>query len=290
MSDIRSIPVNRLVRRDDARMQDEAAVWALAESIADTGLMNPLTVRPLVDDRFEIIAGSHRFTACDMLEWPEIPCHVVALDDTLAELAMIDENLCRAELKGALRDQQTARRKALYEALHPQTKREASLKRGADLPFRQLGETGNADRFTAETAALTGQSERTVQRSAERGEKISPEAASLMAGTRLDTGSYADRIKDRSAEEQVETIRRDLAAPPRPRPPAVRQEPQHARPAPKPKAVPGEAFTRFLALADEIEAIGVRDILAAAGSQRSVLGQRASGLADLLEDIMRGCS
>lgn len=287
MNDIRSIPVDSLVRREDARTQDEAAISALAESIAETGLMNPLTVRPLADDRFEIIAGSHRFTACDLLEWPEIPCHVVVLDDTIAELAMIDENLCRAELKGALRDQQTARRKVIYERLHPDSRH------GTPGVSRQVGDSGGrsqTDRFTSETAAITGHSERTIQRSAERGEKIAREAANLMAGTRLDTGSYADRIKDRSAEEQVETIRRDLAAPPRPRPPAVRQEPQHARPAPKPKAVPGEAFTRFLALADEMEAIGVRDILAAAGSQRSVLGQRASGLADVLEDIMRRCS
>lgn len=54
----------------------------------------------------------------------------------------------------------TARRKEAYEALHPETKREATLKQNA--PSRQVGET--AGRFTADTATKTGESERTVQR------------------------------------------------------------------------------------------------------------------------------
>lgn len=283
MNDIRSIPVDSLVRREDARTQDEAAISALAESIAETGLMNPLTVRPLADDRFEIIAGSHRFTACDLLEWPEIPCHVVVLDDTLAELAMIDENLCRAELKGALRDQQTARRKVIYERLYPDSRH------GTPGVSRQVGDTGGrsqTDRFTAETAAITGHSERTIQRSAERGEKIAREAANLMAGTHLDTGSYADRIKNRPADEQVETVRRDLATPPPPR-----QQSVLARPAPKPRHEPGEAFTRFLQLADDLEAIGVPKLLEAAkgpGPTRAKLGQRAGDLGQMMDDIAQG--
>ena len=44
-----------------------------------------------------------------------------------------------------------------HEALHPETKREATLKRGQELPSRQLGETG-FDRLTADTAAMIGQS------------------------------------------------------------------------------------------------------------------------------------
>lgn len=56
----------------------------------------------------------------------------------------------------------SARRKEAYEALHPETKREATLRQNAS--SRQVGETDKADRFTADTAAKTGESERTVQR------------------------------------------------------------------------------------------------------------------------------
>ncbi|MGP2491064.1 hypothetical protein ACTDI4_05485 [Mesorhizobium sp. PUT5] len=43
----------------------------------------------------------------------------------------------------------------------------------------------DADRFTADTAAKTGQSERAVQRDAERGTKISERVLSMLKGTPL---------------------------------------------------------------------------------------------------------
>ena len=52
---------------------------------------------------------------------------------------------------------QVAWRKRIYEELHPETKREATLKQNS--PSRQVGET-EVDRFTTDTAKATGQSER----------------------------------------------------------------------------------------------------------------------------------
>jgi len=81
---------------------------------------------------------------------------------------MVDENLCRAELSPADRASQTARRKAIYEELHPETR----LGENQHTRVRQVGEP-SVERFTAETASAIGKSERAVQRDAERGEKIS---------------------------------------------------------------------------------------------------------------------
>lgn len=80
---------------------------------------------------------------------------------------MIDENLIRAELSPALRAGQTARRKAIYEELHPETRN--GINQHSSL--RQDGEP--SARFTVETAEATGRSERAVQRDAERGASIS---------------------------------------------------------------------------------------------------------------------
>lgn len=61
----------------------------------------------------------------------------------------------------------TKRRKEAYEALHPETKHAETRNGGL---ARQVGDPEKrADRFTADTAAKTGQSERAVQRDAERG-------------------------------------------------------------------------------------------------------------------------
>jgi len=66
----------------------------------------------------------------------------------------------------------TKRRKEAYEALHPETRNGATG--NGRQKVRQLGEPTLPDRFTADTATKTGQSERSVQRDAHRGEKIAP--------------------------------------------------------------------------------------------------------------------
>lgn len=97
---------------------------------------------------------------------------------------MIDENLCRAELSPSERARQTARRKAIYEELNPETKvggapakaiggRASAVAQGKDVANANLADAS----FTADTAAKTGQSERVVQRDAERGDKIIDEVA-----------------------------------------------------------------------------------------------------------------
>jgi hypothetical protein len=64
----------------------------------------------------------------------------------------------------------TRRRKEAYEALHPET-RAGGDRRSSDC---QLGDL-KSERFTADTAIKTGQSERAVQRDAARGKNVAPE-------------------------------------------------------------------------------------------------------------------
>lgn len=201
--------------RGDARPVDRATVKALALSIREIGLLNPIRVRASgetangVDGtRYEVIAGNHRLQACLSLGLDEVACVVVDDDDLRAELATIDENLCRAELSPAERAKQTARRKDIYEALHPETRHEG-FKGNQHTGSRQLGDN-HTDRFTVSTAAATGKSERAVQRDAERGEKVCAEALDLLRGTELDTGSYLDKLKRIPPEDQVATVRRAL--------------------------------------------------------------------------------
>lgn len=201
------LPISSIAPRADARAIDPATVAGLAESIAAVGLINPIRVRAS-GDGWEVIAGMHRLEACKSLGLVEIGCDVVEDDDLRAELAMIDENLCRAELSPSDRARQTARRKAIYLELHPETGH------GTPGVSRQVGDTrerANADRFTSDTAKATGTSERTVQRDAERGEKVIDEALDMIRGTKLDTGTYLDKLKKLDANDQVQAVKRDLA-------------------------------------------------------------------------------
>lgn len=201
-----SLPVAQLVRRSDARQLDGKVVSAMADSIAAIGLLNPVRVRK-AGDQYEVIAGAHRLAAHQLLGLVEIDCVVVDDDDLRAELAMIDENLCRAELSPSDRARQTARRKAIYLELHPETAHGANLE-GAGVANLASPET---PAFAKATAQATGQSERTVQRDAERGEKVVDEALDLIRGTKLDTGTYLDKLKRLPPNEQVAAAKRDLA-------------------------------------------------------------------------------
>lgn len=106
--------------------------------------------------------------------------------DRKEQIAECDENLCGPALTPSEKARFTARRKEAYEALHPETKHGAS---GVGREkSSQVEDSNPAERFTLDTAKKTGVSEATVQRDAERGEKVIPEVISLIAGTKLDTG------------------------------------------------------------------------------------------------------
>lgn len=299
MTTARYIPLANIRRRTDARAIDRENVEGIKASIREVGLLSPVIVRHADSNTFELIAGNHRFVAVQELGEPDILALDLAdLDDLKAELAMIDENLRRSDPSPAERSAQIARRKAIYEQLHPETKNGA-IGNGRE-KLRQVGEATSSnenstvDRFTAETSAATGRSERAVQRDAERGEKVAPKVLEMVRGTKLDTGAYLDKIKNLMPREQVFAAKRDLAfARSQERGTTNRKGGLAARYAAAPEPVeltPTESYERFLKVADAMEKLDVAKIVEGAGKQRSVLGQRASGLADQMGEIMEGLS
>lgn len=203
---VKALPINSIVRRPDVRPLNPAVVESLSDSIGDVGLINPIRVRQTAEG-WEVVAGSHRLAACQKIGLVDIDCLIVEDDDLHAELAMIDENLMRAELSASERATQTARRKAIYLELHPET---AAGVAGAVAKHSATDNLSTAS-FASETAKATGKDERTVRRDAERGEKVIPEVMRMIAGTKLDTGTYLDKIKRLPPNDQVVAAKRDLA-------------------------------------------------------------------------------
>jgi len=274
MNDLQTIPIHEIDISGRLRGADDDQVESIKDSILEVGLLNPITVND-VDGRFHLIAGLHRVEAYKRLGHYEIPAIILELSDLEAVIAECDENLRRAELSVAERATFTAKRKEAYEAIHPEARH------GTPDVSRQVGDTREraiAERFTAATAKATGQSERSVQRDAERGEKVIPEALGIIRGTKLDTGTYIDKIKNLSPNDQVATVKRDLVERPQ-RGGIAGQYQQQAKPDPMRTA------EHFLSLADKITELPV-DHLANSGRLRASVGQRASGLIDHLSDLM----
>ncbi len=77
---------------------DQEPLDELATSIARDGLLQPITVRPLADGRFQIISGERRFRASRMAGLRSIPAYVrEATDKEIGKYALI-ENLQRENL------------------------------------------------------------------------------------------------------------------------------------------------------------------------------------------------
>jgi len=77
---------------------DENALAGLAASISTHGLLQPILVRPLPNDRYQIIAGERRWRASKMAGLTEIPAIVLTQDEAeTAEISLI-ENIQREDL------------------------------------------------------------------------------------------------------------------------------------------------------------------------------------------------
>ncbi len=81
---------------------DDDALWQLAASIKENGLLQPITVRKTDKKQYQIIAGERRFRACQLLQMEKIPAIVMEMDDVRsAQLALI-ENIQREDLSPLL--------------------------------------------------------------------------------------------------------------------------------------------------------------------------------------------
>jgi ParB/RepB/Spo0J family partition protein len=70
----------------------------LADSIAENGLINPITVRLIVDDKYDIIAGQRRYLAMKQLNKYTITCNIVIANETQAEEISLIENIQKKTL------------------------------------------------------------------------------------------------------------------------------------------------------------------------------------------------
>ena len=209
---ISTIRLDRIESSAVARPLIAASIDALAESIGNIGLIQPITVVPLTKvhdgqrvQAFRLVAGHHRVAAMRKIGWAECSARVLPEETTAlaAELMEIDENLCRAELSAAQRAKAIKRRKEIWEAMRPNQV-------GQLVP--PVSKHGHAQphEFAADTSRASGESKRDVNRHLARAEALGDELDAV-AGTSLDKGVELDALKSMPAEERSELIARAQA-------------------------------------------------------------------------------
>ncbi|MBB3963524.1 ParB N-terminal domain-containing protein [Rhizobium metallidurans] len=120
---LKSIPLTQILVGDRARPVDMEHAAAIAGSMVDRGLINPITVRstPAAGGGatpYTLVAGGHRLEAARMNEWPEIEAVIVSADAAEAQLIEISENLFRNDLSALDRAVFVMKFREIFEDRH----------------------------------------------------------------------------------------------------------------------------------------------------------------------------
>ena len=70
----------------------------LSSSIKNQGLIQPIIVKPIIDNQFQIIAGERRWRACQLNGMHEVDCVIKDIDETNVLEAALIENIQREDL------------------------------------------------------------------------------------------------------------------------------------------------------------------------------------------------
>jgi len=217
-----SIEISRIIISDDRRKIDQNTVDKLAESMKQVGLMNPVTL----DWGYNLIAGAHRVAAAKQLGWTEIPCTLLDVEELQAKLAELDENLVRNQGSVIEQGEWLAEKKKIYEQLHPETK--AAI--GKDLVQKRWDTTvkltavqsdtsdklslvSETPSFVQDTADKTGLSKRTIERSIQIAENLTPEVKEFAKEVDLNKTNALELARKEPEEQRkiIEPIRSFVA-------------------------------------------------------------------------------
>ena len=108
---------------------DVASLAELAESIRQQGVLQPIGVRPIAENRFEIIFGERRYRASLMAGLEEIPAIVLNVSDETAEEMAVTENLQRKDAnpyRGSKRLSEADRKRTARHSVFGHTVRQSN--------------------------------------------------------------------------------------------------------------------------------------------------------------------
>lgn len=181
-------PVLQLVRlaevKADQRLRPvtEAGVQSILASVAEIGrIKDPVHVRK--DKKgLTLLAGGHRLAAYAALGIEEAEAWVWSgITNDQARLIEIDDNLAGAEMNPLDTAVFLAERKAVYERLHPETRRGGDRK---SVEFQNQTDIESVRSFVTATAEKFGLSDRHVRRLVEAGQKLGADSARLRKAPR----------------------------------------------------------------------------------------------------------
>ncbi|MCX7694528.1 MAG: nucleoid occlusion protein [Caloramator sp.] len=98
--EIINIPITKIRQNmyQPRKVFNQEALIELSESIREFGVLQPISVRRINDNLFELVAGERRLRASQLAGLTEIPAIVVDISDTESAVLALIENLQREDL------------------------------------------------------------------------------------------------------------------------------------------------------------------------------------------------
>ncbi len=97
---LREVPIEqiKLPTQQPRRYFDPAKMAHLIESVREHGILEPLIVRPIAPNQYELLAGERRLRAAQALNFTQVPISVREFSDREAQQIALVENLQREDL------------------------------------------------------------------------------------------------------------------------------------------------------------------------------------------------
>ena len=97
---IRDIPLTEIDDFPDHPFQvrEDEDMFQLVESIKESGVITPATVRQKEDGRYELVSGHRRKKACELAGFETLRCEVVDLNRDEATILMVESNYQRSQI------------------------------------------------------------------------------------------------------------------------------------------------------------------------------------------------
>ncbi|OJT98523.1 MAG: transcriptional regulator [Rhizobium sp. 63-7] len=207
MAEYLSIPLAKIHVGERERPIDEDVATAIAASMAERGLINPVTLRrtPAANKGatpFTLVAGGHRYRGAQINGWEEIDAIVVEADATEAQIIELSENLYRNELTKLERPLFVLKFREIWEAQHGKIdpKGGRPKKQGNDYPvIFALGKE-----LSKEVQRRLGFGAETYKLVTRIGQNLRPELRSLLRGTpTADDQSQLLKLAKMPVEDQL---------------------------------------------------------------------------------------
>ena len=207
----REINIDDIVVSDERLWQlkkDEVNI--LKESIKEIGLITPIAVQER-GDKYLLIGGEHRYTACKQLGFKTIPCNVIPREyendedeDARLILMEVDENLVRRTADFIEESFLLNRRKIAYEKLNPScTAQELRNIKNTNKYKDAIAENAPALKsFIQDTSEKTNINERSITQKIRIGEIISEDKKDLIKDNKI-SGEVLSKITVGKDKEDV---------------------------------------------------------------------------------------